>query len=118
LRGLSSLVISIVMLSVLIPIGYILLDRVRAAGSEVQQPSIYPLIAAYSIRNGSLYMLVIVNLGPGRALVEGILDDGLGYHEERLEVGEGSPYLIFTGYRPYKLVLEGGYTVDVKQINT
>jgi len=118
LKALSNLVISIAMLSILFPVGYIVLDRVRAAGSEIQGPSIYPLVIAYSIKNESQYMLVIVNLGPGKALLEGILDDGLGYHRAVVDISEGSTAIAFVGYKPYKLILRGGYVVEVRYVAT
>ncbi|MEM4970906.1 MAG: hypothetical protein QXE01_06600 [Sulfolobales archaeon] len=116
LRGLSNLVLSLIMLSIALPIGYIILDRVRSASSEIHIPSIPPMVVAYSIKNGSGYALIIFNLGPGRAIIDGIVDTNVTYHEEYLVVEEGAVSIIIISYQPQLIVLRGGETVKIKPL--
>lgn len=104
------------MLSIALPIGYIILDRVRIASSEIHIPAIPPMVVAYSIKNGSGYALIIFNLGPGRAIIDGIVDINVTYHEEYLVVEEGVVSIIITSYQPQLIVLRGGEAIKVKPL--
>ncbi len=116
LRGISNLVLSLIMLSIALPIGYIILDRVRSVGSEIHMPVITPIVVAYSIKNGTSYALIIYNLGPGRAIIEGIVDTDVKYHQEYTVVEEGSVSMMIIGYQPQLLVLKGGSVIGIKPL--
>ncbi|MEM4971092.1 MAG: hypothetical protein QXE01_07575 [Sulfolobales archaeon] len=62
-RGFSSLVISLIMLAIVVPIGVILVERSREA-LNVQPPIEVPaLLRIYGFANGSKWFLAIVNFG-------------------------------------------------------
>ena len=114
--GVSNLVLSLIMLSIAFPIGYIILDRVRSAGSEIHMPVITPMVVAYSIKNGTSYVLIIYNLGPGRAIIDGIVDTNVSYHPEYIVVEESSVSMVVIDYQPQLLVLKGGGVIDIKPL--
>jgi hypothetical protein len=116
LRGVSNLVLSLIMLSIALPIGYIVLDRVRSAGSDIHMPVITAMVVAYSIKNGTSYALIIYNLGPGRAIIEGIVDTNISYHQEYIVVEEGSVSTVVVDYQPQLLVLKGGSMISIKPL--
>jgi hypothetical protein len=116
LRGFSNLITSIVMLSLLVPIGFIILDRVRITSTDVHQPAVTPFIVAYCIKNGSSYILILINLGPGEAIINGIIDSNLKYRQASLVINEGIIYTSHTDYQPYRIILKRGEIIDVKLV--
>jgi len=77
LRGVSNLVITILMLAILVPVSMVIIDRARYAAQNIPQPQTEPMIFAYGFYNSTPsynYTVVVFNLGPGQATVTGIVD--------------------------------------------
>jgi hypothetical protein len=77
LRGISNIVIAILMLAILVPVSIVIIDRARYAAQNVPQPQAEPMVFAYGFYNNTPsynYTIVVINLGPGQATVTGIVD--------------------------------------------
>lgn len=118
MRGLSNLVAAIMLLAIVVPVGVVIVDSVRGVGSPPGAPSPGPFVSAYSIRNGSTVILVIVNAGPGKVSVEGVLDSSGAYTRLGVSIADGGYARIDLQHAspPLKLVLKSGI-VDVVPIS-
>lgn len=127
MRGLSNLVAALLLLSIVVPVGVVIVERARSAGGPYEAPAPGPMVSAYSVRNGSDVILLIVNAGPGKASVEGALDSGGTYIRLGISIEEGGSWhdclrddqrhCLQRVTPPLRLVLKGGAIVDVAPIS-
>ena len=62
-RGVSGLVISLVMLAIVIPVGVVLVERSRGVLNTQPSVEVPSMLRVYALANGSSWFLVMVNYG-------------------------------------------------------
>lgn len=119
MRAVSSILVTIIMLSISIPIGILVVEKAKEISEASPQTKIPQLVTAYSFKNGDGYLVIIYNLGPGDARVVGIIDKSMSYINVSIVVRERSTAQISLGIggEPYAIILEGGLIISVKSIS-
>jgi hypothetical protein len=76
-RGVSGLVISLVMLAIVIPVGVVLVERSRGVLNTQPSVEVPSMLRVYALANGSSWLLVLINYGYVDSSVASlILSDG------------------------------------------
>lgn len=110
-RGLSGLVVSIVMLSILIPIGAILVERAREAAGSIPGVEVPPLLRAYAIPNGSSWGLLIINFGSKAEDLSGVVLVSGDYRGLRLSIPPGGSAITMVDGEPLYIVVDASQGV-------